>query len=55
MNKNTFSPKGQRYEAPKAEIIAIEHQSVLCASVGNAPGGGNSTQSYNLQEQVIVV
>ena len=40
MSKNTFSPKGQRYEAPKAEIIAIESQSVLCASGGNAPGAG---------------
>ena len=32
------------YEAPKAEIIAIESQSVLCASAGggqtsNNPGG----------------
>ncbi len=43
MSKNTFSPKGQRYEAPKAEIIAIESQGVLCASGGgqtsNNPGG----------------
>lgn len=48
MSKNTFSPKGQRYEAPKAEIIAIESQSVLCAS-----GGGNSTQSYNFSNIAI--
>ena len=24
----------KRYEAPQAEVIAIEHQSVLCASGG---------------------
>ncbi len=53
MSKNTFSPKGQRYEAPKAEIIAIESQGVLCASGGNAPGGGNSTQSYNFSNIAI--
>ena len=50
MSKNTFSPKGQRYEAPKAEVIAIESQSVLCASGGNAPGAGitgmNSGNTY---------
>lgn len=45
MSKNTFSPKGQRYEAPKAEIIAIEHQGVLCASGGNAPGAGINTMN----------
>ena len=32
-----------RYEAPQAEIIALEHQSVLCASGGgNAPGGSGA-------------
>ena len=36
------------YEAPQAEIIAIESQSVLCAS-----GGGNSTQSYNFSNNAI--
>ena len=31
----------KHYEAPKAELIAIEHQGVLCASGGgNAPGAG---------------
>jgi hypothetical protein len=34
----------KRYEAPKAEIVALEHQSVLCASGNNptpsAPGAG---------------
>lgn len=35
--KNITKP---RYEAPKAEIIALEHQSVLCAS---APGPSTST------------
>ena len=38
MSKNTFSPKGQRYEAPKEEIIAIESQGVLCASAGGGEG-----------------
>ena len=34
------------YEAPKAEVIAIESQSVLCASGGGASfstGGGTTT------------
>ena len=40
-----------RYEAPQAEIIALEHQGVLCASGGgNAPGAGitgmNSGNTY---------
>ncbi len=44
MNKNTFSPKGQRYEAPKAEAIEIETQGVLCVSGGeSSPGGYNIT------------
>lgn len=38
MSKNTFSPKGQRYEAPKSEIIEIESQGVLCASAGGGEG-----------------
>jgi len=45
MSKNTFSPKGQRYEAPKAEIIAIESQGVLCTSGGSAPGAGTNTMN----------
>jgi len=51
MSKNTFSPKGQRYEAPKAEIIAIESQGVLCASGGAATGttGGGGTTNMNMQ------
>lgn len=39
-----------RYEAPQAEIIVLEHQGVLCASGGNAPGAGitgmNSGNTY---------
>lgn len=34
--------KLNRYEAPKAEIIALEHQGVLCASGG---GTGPSTST----------
>ena len=33
----------KRYEAPKAEVIAIETLSVLCAS----PGGGGGDTSTN--------
>ena len=31
-----------RYEAPQAEIIALEHQSVLCASGTPTPGGSGA-------------
>ena len=36
-----------RYEAPKAEIIAIEHQGVLCASGGGAAAAGNPGAGIN--------
>ena len=46
MMKNT----NKRYEAPKAEVIAIESQGVLCASGGGASGAGitgmNSGSTY---------
>ena len=46
MMKNT----NNRYEAPKAEVIAIESQGVLCASGGGASGAGitgmNSGSTY---------
>ena len=46
MMKNT----NKRYEAPKAEVIAIEHQGVLCVSDGGASGAGingmNSGNTY---------
>ena len=46
MMKNT----NNRYEAPKAEVIAIESQGVLCAS-GGASGAGitgmNSGNTYD--------
>ena len=35
------------YEAPKAEIIEIEPQGILCASGGYAGGG---TESMNLTD-----
>ena len=55
MSKNTFSPKGQRYEAPKAEIIAIEHQSVLCGSGGAATGttGGGGTTNMTMNNAFV--
>jgi len=39
----------KRYEAPQAEIIAIEHQGVLCASGGAAysTGGGTTNMGIN--------
>ena len=39
--------KQKRYEAPKAEVIAIEHQSVLCASGGGAAAAGNPGAGIN--------
>ena len=47
--KNT----NKRYEAPQAEVVAIESQSVLCASGANAKA--NSTPQYNMSQVVIVV
>ena len=37
------------YESPKAEIIVIEHQGVLCASGGAAfsTGGGTTNMGIN--------
>ena len=43
----------QRSEAPQAEVVAIESQSVLCASGANAKA--NSTPQYNMSQVVIVV
>lgn len=43
--------KSKRYEAPKAEVIAIETQGVLCASGGaatmGATGGINGMSNGN--------
>ena len=39
------SPKWQIYEAPKAEIIEIETQGILCSSGGGTRGG---TENMNL-------
>ena len=38
------------YEAPKAEVIAIESQSVLCASGGDASSttGGGRTNNMGI-------
>ena len=33
----------KRYEAPKAEVIAIESQGVLCASGGASYSAGGTT------------
>ncbi len=35
------------YESPKAEIIEIEPQGVLCASGGDAATAGGGTQNMN--------
>ena len=45
MNHPNQSPKGQKYEAPRAEVIAIETQGVLCASGMK----NSSTESINVQ------
>ena len=47
MSKNTFSPKGQRYEAPKMEVIEIKTQGILCASAG---GGEAGTTNMEMQD-----
>lgn len=44
MKQNGNSPKRQTYAAPRAEIIAIERQTVLCGSGIN----GNSTESVGI-------
>ena len=46
MNKT----KNQRYEAPKAEVIEIETQGVLCVSAGadtSIGGGGTRNMTIN--------
>ncbi len=40
--------KQKVYEAPKAEVIVIETQSVLCASADSGSRGG--TESMNLTD-----
>ena len=42
--KNT----NNRYEAPKAEVIAIESQGVLCASGGQTSTGGGGTANMGI-------
>lgn len=44
MMKNT----NNRYEAPKAEVIAIESQGVLCASGGASYSTGGGTTNMNI-------
>ena len=43
----------KRYESPKAEVVEIESQGVLCASGGNgggeAAGFGAGTTNMNMQ------
>ena len=36
------------YESPKAEVIEIESQGVLCASDGAAATAGGGTQNMNM-------
>lgn len=36
------------YESPKAEVIEIETQGVLCASDGAAATAGGGTQNMNM-------
>ena len=43
MKVSNFSLKRQTYEAPIAEVIEIETQSVLCSSGGETP----ATSSFN--------
>lgn len=45
MNPTNQDPQGQRYEAPRAEVITIEVQGVLCASGMK----NSSTESINVQ------
>ena len=49
MQANALNKKG--YEAPKAEIIEIEPQGILCASGGVAATyAGGGTESMNLTD-----
>ena len=43
--KQTFL---KAYESPKAEVIEIELQGVLCASGGDAATAGGGTQNMNV-------
>lgn len=38
------SRMGKTYQSPKAELIILETQGVLCASGGGASLGGNNTE-----------
>ena len=53
MKKVNNGPKGQVYEAPKAETVEIESQGVLCASGGGngpTPGGASgSTEGIHFE------
>ena len=40
----------KHYEAPKAEIIAIESQGVLCASGGASYSTGGGTNNMNIND-----
>ena len=51
MQVKALNKKRQRYEAPKAEIIEIEPQGILCASGGVAASyAGGGTESMNLTD-----
>ena len=45
-NITLASRMGKTYQSPKAELIILETQGVLCAS-GGASFGGNSTEGVN--------
>ena len=40
----------KRYEAPQAEVIAINPQGVLCASGGAVTNMGGGTETMNMVE-----
>ena len=44
--KNT----NKRYESPKAEVIVIESQGVLCASGGVSTSKGGGTTNMSIQD-----
>lgn len=46
MNKT----KKQRYEAPQAEVIAVEAQSVLCASQGGDTSTGPTGNGFQFTQ-----
>jgi hypothetical protein len=50
LNQTKMKTTTKRYEAPQAEVIAIESQSVLCASGGAATNAGGGTESMNMVE-----